>query len=163
PGPALLHLARLAQPFLFLRALGFLVLLAALLLALVEGLEIGEQRIGKLVAPGGRLRPRRWRRRFRRTLGLVLALLGAAGALVAQLGFVLGAHLGLGFGALALALGLRLLLGLLARAVKRGLMLLRAALGRRLASHVDRRRFRCRRRRRSRRLRRGIGLLRRRE
>src|SRR5213076_1492000 len=36
PGPALLHLARLAQPFLFRRALGFLVLLAAFLLALVE-------------------------------------------------------------------------------------------------------------------------------
>src|SRR5256886_10000189 len=81
----------------------------------------------------------------------------------AQLGFGLGAHLGLGLGALALALGLPLLLGLLARAVKRGLLLLRAALGRRLGSHVDRRRFRCRRRRRSRRLRRGIGLLRRSE
>src|SRR5438477_504882 len=135
PGSPLLHLARLAQPFLLLRALGFLVLLAAFLLALVEGLEIGEQRIGKLVAPGGRLRPRR--RRFRRTLGLLLlALLGAAGALIA----------------------------LLARAVKRGLLLLRAALGCRLGSHVDRGRFRCRwRRRRSRRLRRGIGLLRRSE
>src|SRR5438309_931586 len=66
-----------------LRHLGFLVLLAAFLLALVEGLEIGEQGIGKLVAPGGRLRPRRWRRRFRRTLGLLLlALLRATGTLI---------------------------------------------------------------------------------
>src|SRR5205814_782018 len=84
PGPPLLHLARLAQPFLLLRALGFLVLLAAFLLALGEGLEIGEQSIGKLVAPGGRLRPRR--RSFRWTPGLLLfALLGAAGALLALL------------------------------------------------------------------------------
>src|SRR5207302_2060965 len=228
PGPQLLQLARPAQPFLVLRALGFLVLLAALLLALVEGVEIGEQRIGKLVAAGGRLRPRGWRRRLRGGLGLlVLALLGAArtlvglharardffarpvlglfarlalfldllaqrlslaprlflGLLADALGLLARLLLGLLADALGLlarlllgfladALGLlarlalsllaspalflealaqlfllvpRFLLGLLPRAQKRGFLLLRAPLGCRLGSHIDRRRFRWRR------------------
>src|SRR2546425_1105172 len=83
PGPQLLHLARHAQSSLLLHALGFLVLLAVFLLAPVKGVEIGEQRIGKLVVAGGRLRPRWWRRRFRSGLGLLLfALLGAAGTFI---------------------------------------------------------------------------------
>src|SRR5205814_1524809 len=146
---ALGFLARLALDLLAGLALFFEAPLR-LLARLALGVELGLQ----LLRLGHGVRARLVRRLFTQVfLGLD-----------AQLGFGLGAHLGLGFGALALALGLRLLLSVLARAVKRGLLLLRAALGCRLGSHVDRGRFRCRwRRRRSRRLRRGIGLLRRSE
>src|SRR5436853_424182 len=146
---ALGFLARLALDLLAGLALFFEAPLR-LLARLALGVELGLQ----LLRLGHGVRARLVRRLFTQVfLGLD-----------AQLGFGLGAHLGLGFGALALALGLRLLLSVLARAVKRGLLLLRAALGCRLGSHVDRGRFRCRWRwRRSRRLRRGIGLLRRSE